>query len=236
MQFGTLKWEFRNVINMLFLSAEVSYNHMRPRILYGQSFDGILSQIITTRTKSYGESISARGIISKSFSWKNLNMGLEFSWRQGESPVLVQDDIVRYRSNSYSIEGKISVDPFKFLGLDYMVRYGENRNRQINGDKLPAVRTMVNDVSLTGTLPAGFGVYTNVHHYYNNQSVGNKSFAIADLGVYYTRKQTRFSLVWGNIFDTKNYKYSYLSSNTSFYSEYKIRPMSVMFSVRFKIL
>lgn len=82
----------------------------------------------------------------------------------------------------------------------------------------------------------GLFLSADLEHYYNNQIWGNKSFELADAELKYQLKGTVFSLKWDNVFNVRNYTYTYMSDMNRYYSAYHIRPASVLLSVRFNIL
>ena len=236
MQNAYLGYNYRNIIKMLFGGFSVSYSRYNPKVLYGNKFDGIFSEIITHKVNTYGEQISVNLRTSKGFYWKNLKIGMEATCSLGDNPLLIQDEVIRFQSESIILVGDFSLRPFSFMGLGYEGRFGEIGSRQKDRNKLPAIRTLTNNCNANFNLLFNMVLSAKIHNYYNSQAFNNKSFTLTDLELIYTRRQTRFSLEWGNIFNVQNYNYSYITSLTSYYSEYTIRPMSVIFKARFKIL
>lgn len=235
MQFGKVKFDYRDVVTMLFLGASVSYNHYSPKVLYGNKFDGILSKVITQNVDTYGETFSCNMRMSKGFFWKSLKFGFEGSWLRGNNPLLIQDEVIRFNNERISLNGDFSLRLFPFLGLSYDGKYEKSNSRREGSDKLSPIRTMTNNASAEIDFSQSIGLSANIHNYYNDKAIGNKSFTLMDFGLVYTFKQVRLSLDCTNIFNVKNYIYSYMSGLVSYYSEYKIRPMSVQLKVRFKI-
>jgi hypothetical protein len=235
-QVADMQLDYKNTSAMLFSTLSASYGRDDPRVLYGYTLNGIFSNITTRETDRYSENYSAKFYLSKSFYWKGITFSLTGKWNKSHSPLLRQDEVVKYLSESYTVSGNVKVDPFKFLTLNYDGIWYLGKGRQENGEEFPVSRTFVNNASLSVQLPLSISLNASLNHYYNNQAVGNKSFTLSNLSLDCQSKKIRYSLSCRNLFNVKSYTYSYIGDMTRFYSEYHIRPRSVMFTIRFKIL
>lgn len=232
----SFKANYKDLANMLFTSINAAYGRLKPRILYGYNMDGILSRMITRETNKSGDSWYAGFRLSKAFFWKNLNIELESAWSRNESPQLRQEEEIYYLSQTAFVTGKASMNLFKWLSLDYQGAWQWNQSWIKHGGNFPISRTLTNKATAKATVVSGLTLSGRLDHYYNNQIEGNKSFALMDMDISYKWKSTVFTLAWNNIFDIKKYTYSYTSSMNKYYSEYRIRPTSVMLKIKFKIL
>jgi hypothetical protein len=235
MQTVSFKYGYKNIFRMFFGGITVSYSHYKPEVLYGNRFNGMMIETVSQTANTYGEQFSASLRMSKGWDWKKLKIGFEAEWHRGDNPLLVQNETVRNQSENIYINGDFSLRPFSFLGLSCDGRFGESRNRQNNGNEF-SVQTATGNASASVTLPLGMELSAKMHNYYNNRAANSKWFTLAGMELVYTRWQTRFSLECDNIFNVKNYGYSVISNLTSYYSEYMIRPMSVILKVRLKII
>lgn len=232
---GTLSVDYKDVLNLFFAGLDASYTVSCPSVLYGYRLDGILARVITRDTDERGEWLNVRGRLSKSFFWKKLGMEVEGSWSQGTTPQLRQDEALKYRSQSATVRAKVSMSPFDVLSVDYegIWQWGRTWN---DGGAFPISRTWVSKASLELRILKGLFLSAGIEHYYNNQIWGNKSFELADAELKYQCGKTQFSLKWDNLFDVRNYTYTSMGDMNRYYSEYHIRPMSVLLSVRFNVL
>lgn len=230
------KVDYKNVANMLFAGINAVYSQYKPRVLYGYNLNGVLSRMTTRETDKNGNGWYTGFRLSKGFFWKNLNLELESAWSKNESPQLRQDEEVCYLSQTAFVTGKANVNLFKWLSLDYQGTWQWNQSWIKYGGHFPINRTFTNKAIATATIVSGLTLSGRLDNYYNNQIEGNKSFTLMDMTLSYKWKGTVFTLVWNNIFDIKEYTYSYTNSMNKYYSEYRIRPTSVMLKVKFKIL
>lgn len=85
-------------------------------------------------------------------------------------------------------------------------------------------------------LPQDIGISMSYYNYYTDAGEGGQSFSILNAGLQYTWKNIRFYLQWDNILDLQSYTYFRLSGLDRYCSSYRIRPSTILFKVRFKVL
>lgn len=226
---------YKDVANMFFVGWDAAYTVFSPSVLYGYRMEGILSRVITKETDEQGNFWSLTARLSKSFFWKKLGFELEGGWRQGLTPQLRQEEELKYHSQSATVRAKIHLSPASGLSVAYegIWQWGRTWN---DGGSFPVSRTWTNKASVELRILKGLFLSADLEHYYNNQIWGNKSFELADAELKYQLKGTVFSLKWDNVFNVRNYTYTYMSDMNRYYSAYHIRPASVLLSVRFNIL
>ncbi|MDE6768972.1 MAG: Plug domain-containing protein, partial [Muribaculaceae bacterium] len=234
-QYYLLGYDFKNILSMSFGGAEVSWSRQSPEVLYGSYYDGIVQRTISRRTSEKGDMISAKIHISQGFDWRRLKIGVSAIYSHYDSPLLVQDEVLRYSGNSIGVNADISLTPFKWLGLAYQGNYSQSATQQKGYDRFPWLRTVTNKASLDFTIPEGVTLSTSLYHYYNNFNDGDKSFFLLNAEARYTIKRFSFRLSCDNILNRKSYIYSSLSALTESKAIYNIRPLSVLLKIRFRI-
>lgn len=235
-QFADMQWDYKHTMAMFFSSISASYSRNDPKVLSGYTLNGILSNVTTSETDRYSENYSVKLYTSKGFYWKGLTFSLTEQWNKSHAPVLRQNEVVKYLSESYSLSGSMKIDPFNFMTLNYNGAWYLGKGKQEGGEKFPSVRTFTNNVAMSLQLPLSISLDGSLNHYYNNQALGNKSFTLSNASITYQSKKVRYSLSCQNLFNVKNYIYSYIGDMTRYYSEYYIRSRAVMFTVRLKLL
>ncbi len=234
-QHYTLGYDFKNILSMSFAGAEVSWNRQSPEVLYGSYYDGIVQRTISRRTSENGDMISAKIHASQGFDWRRLKIGASVTYSYYDSPLLVQDEVLRYSGNSIGVNADISLTPFKWLGVSYQGNYSQSATQQKGYDRFPWLRTVTNKASLDFTIPGGVTLTTSLYHYYNNFNDGDKSFLLLNAEAKYTIKRFSFTLSCDNLLNRKSYVYSNLSALTESTAIYNIRPRSVLLKIRFRI-
>lgn len=234
-QHYALKYDFKNILSMSFAGAEFSWFRQSPDVLYGSYYDGIVQRTISRRTSENSDMLSTKVYASQGFDWRRLKIGASFAYSYYDSPLLVQDDVVRYIGNSLGVNADISLTPFKWLSVSYQGNYSQSATQQKGYERFPWLRTVTNKGTLDFTIPGGITLTTSLYHYYNNFNDGDRSFLLLNAEAKYTIKRFSFTLSCDNMLNRKSYIYSSLSALTESKAIYNIRPRSVLFKIRFRI-
>ena len=234
-QHYSLGYDFKNILSMSFAGAEVFWNRQSPEVLYGSYYDGIVQRTISRRTSENVDMISAKIHASQGFDWRRLKIGTSFAYSYYDSPLLVQDAVVRYTGNTLGVNADISLTPFKWLSVSYQGYYSQSATQQKGYDRFPWLRTVTNKASLDFTIPGGVTLTTSLYHYYNNFNDGDRSFILLNAEAKYTIKRFSFTLSCDNLLNRKSYLYSGLSALTESKAIYNLRPRSVLLKIRFRI-
>lgn len=236
MSSASLSLSYKNVIEMLFASGEICYNHYQRAGIYAQNFDGILSETQVVMHSNGGYKVSVNGKISKGFDWKSLVFNVEASWGKSINDHMRQDKLVNYNSQWTNISGSAYMKPVKWLLTDFEILWGLSKGKTSSGESFKPIQSLIQQITIDLSLPHNINFTGSVERYYNSAIQGNKNFTLADLGFDYVYKKIRFSVDWTNIFNTKEYISASYNAMNSYYSEYDIRQMALMFKVRFKLL
>ena len=235
-QHYSLKYDFKNILSMSFAGAEVAWFRQSPDVLYGSYYDGIVQHTISRRTSENSDMLSAKVHASQGFDWRRLKIGASFTYSYYDSPLLVQDAVVRYTGNSLGVNADISMTPFKWLSVLYQGNYSQSATQQKGHERFPWLRTVTNKGTLDFTIPGGVTLTTSLYHYYNNFNDGDRSFLLLNAEAKYTIKRFSFTLTCDNLLNRKSYVYSSLSALTESKAIYNIRPPSIILKIRFRIL
>ncbi len=234
-QHYALKYDFKNILSMSFVGAEVAWYRQSPEVLYGSYYDGIVQHTISRRTSENSDMLSAKVHACQGFDWRSLKIGASCTYSYYDSPLLVQDAVVRYTGNSLGVNADISMTPFKWLSASYQGIYSQSATRQKGHEKFPWLRTVTNKGTLDFTIPGGVTLTASLYHYYNNFNDGDRSFFLLNAEAKYTIKRFSFTLSCDNLLNRKSYVYSSLSALTESKAIYNIRPRSILLKIRFRI-
>lgn len=231
----TLSYDYKNIVSMLFFGVDAGWTHNRPDVLYGSYYDGISERITSMKTDEKMDMLSAKLRASKGFDWKRLKIGAECSYSYYDSPILLQNEIVRYHGNSLNAKLDVSLTPFQWLSFSYDGSYYQSQTRMKTGEDMPLLRTVSNNASLEFYLPYDITLGASASHYYNNLNNDDASFLLGEANIKYTYKRWSFTLSCDNIFNKKSYVYSTSNGLTENTSIYHIRPRSILFKIRCRI-
>lgn len=231
----SLKYDFKNILSMSFAGAEVMWNRQSPEVLYGSYYDGIVQHTISRRTSENSDMLSAKVHASQGFDWRRLKIGASVTYSYFDSPLLVQNDVLRYTGNSLGINADISLTPSKWMAVSYQGNYSQSATQPKGGERFPWLRTVTNKCTLDFTIPGGVTLSTSLYHYYNNFNDGDRSFLLLNAEAKYSIKHFSFTLSCDNLLNRKTYVYSNLSALTESRAIYNIRPRSILLKIRFRI-
>ena len=231
----SLKYDFKNILSMSFAGAEVAWYRQSPDVLYGSYYDGIVQHTISRRTSENSNMLSAKVHASQGFDWRRLKIGASITYSYYDSPLLVQNDVLRYTGNSLGVNADISLTPFKWLAVSYQGNYSQSATQPKRGERFPWLRAVSNKGTLDFTIPGGVTLSTSLYHYYNNFIDGDRSFLLLNAVAKYTIKRFSFTLSCDNLLNRKTYVYSNLSALTESRAIYNIRPRSILLKIRFRI-
>lgn len=233
--YNSLSYKFKNILSMSFAGIDLSWQRQSPEVLYGSYYDGLVQRTISQRTSEAGDMFSAKIHASQGFDWRRLKIGASVSYSYYDNPLLVQNQVVRYTSNSIGTNADISVSPFNWLAASWEGNYYQTASRQEGHDPMSWLRTVTNKASLDFTIPGGITLKTSVYHYYNNFNDGDKSFVLLNAEARYSIKRFSFTLVCDNLLNRRTYLYSSQAALTESRSVYEIRPRSVLLKIRCRI-
>jgi len=104
-----------------------------------------------------------------------------------------------------------------------------------SGSKLDPIVNYIDAATLNFTLTNSLILSLGVEYYDTHKKNQNQSFYLLDAGLSYTWNRIRFTLDYNNILNTTDYVNAYYGSLNSYYTEYRIRPASILLQARFKL-
>ena len=231
----TLSYDYKNIVSMLFFGVDAGWTHNRPDVLYGSYYDGISERITSIKSNETMDVVSAKLRASKGFDWKKLKVGAVCGYSYYDSPILLQNEIIRYNGNSLSAKLDITLTPFQWLSFSYYGSYYQSQTQMKTSGDMPILRTISNNASLEFYFPYDITLGASASHYYNNLNNDDGSFLLGEANIKYTYKRWSFTLSCDNIFNKKSYVYSISNGLTEDTSIYHIRPRSILLKIRCRI-
>lgn len=231
----TVSYDYRNVVAMLFLGADISWVHNRPDVLYGSYYDGIAEKITSRRTGETADVLSARLRASKGLDWKRMKIGFEYGYSYYDSPLLLQNEIIRYNGHRINTKLDFNFNPFSWMAFSYNGTFYRSQTRMQGGGEMPVLKTSTNHAQIEIYLPCEITLGAGISHHYNNLNQDDKSFLLGEANIKYTYKRWSFTLSADNLFNRKTYVYSTSDELTENTSIYHIRPRNVLLKIRCRI-
>jgi hypothetical protein len=234
-QQGGLKFSYKDIIRFLFTNIEFRYNHYRNEVMYAQEFEGAMMKISAVELENTGNYFSVTARAGKGFNWKKLSINAEASWGKGVTPQLRQDSLIEYKNQGINANMTLSLSLTKKLQFANKSSWSSVSGSTDAGEKLEPIVSFIDAATINYILPNGLIFSFGMEYYDTRTGSSKQNFYLLDAGITYTWKRVRFTLDYNNILNTKEYVYAYYGTLSSYYSEYRIRPASILLSARFKL-
>ncbi len=229
------------------MSASFSYKHTR----HGLFANGMVMQSwthvpYTMAQQLYGDYVvysyadakndskmfMALGNIGKTLDFMRGSCNVNGSFSRNESQLLSQSQGVNSVSTGWSVGGKISGSPSRWLNFDYRIDYSDSR-LTMNGLHASWLSTMENELSLT-IVPHRKWQWTISGEHYRNELTENnyKNVVMLDTKLtYQLNKRIELSAGLTNILDKRSYNYTTYSELSSFESRRQLRGRELLISI-----
>lgn len=231
----SLSYDYRNILSMWFAGLDMGFTHYSPNVLYGASYQGEKELIISRPTNEAADSYTVSLRSSKGWDWAKTKLSVNATYKHLDSPLLIQDQIVRYLSNSSYLSMSLYAMPLHWMAIDYSNSWYIIKSRMKLGSSVPTQKTFKSKLAFNFFIAKALSLNMNFAYYYNNRNEKDKSFILSNADASYAIKRWNFTLVVDNLWNQKQYINSFsteLQENTTIY---RIRPRSVLLKVRYRI-
>jgi hypothetical protein len=231
---------FKNPLKSRFFNAYYSFGSTLSNRLYSSQVDagGAVTTVALdqdNRALTHSLSASASQFISP---WKT-NLSVQASGSLRQQPQVLNGELTQTSTRSATAGFKMSVSAFDWGSLDYNAVLTALRSAVADG---PAATTaLVQEHHASASLfPVGGHQLTLSADYFDSRGPAPAVRAVfADLLYRYALptkgRKVDFELRWSNIFDTRQYQYSFVSPFQLAQTTYQLRPMQVLASVRMSL-
>lgn len=231
----SISYNYRNILSMWFGGIDLGLTHYKPNVLYGASYEGAKELITSQSTSETANSYTVSLRSSKGWDWAKSKLDIIANYKHFDSPLLIQDQVVRCLGNSYNIGISLYAMPWRWLSLDYANNWFMSKSRMKHGAAVPALSTLRSKIALSLIITKALSVNFNLAYYYNNRNKSDKSFLLSNAEASYAVKRWHFTLLVDNLWNRNRYISSYSSQLQENTIIYKIRPRSVLLKLRYRI-
>ncbi|WP_375416623.1 hypothetical protein [uncultured Hymenobacter sp.] len=230
---------FKNPLKSLFFNASYSFSSTLNNQLIS-SVVGTNGALTTVALDQDNRRLthSLVSSVSKFISpWKT-NLSLQIVGSASQQPQVLNEVLARTRSQSLTTSFKASVSAFEWGSLEYNASLTALRSRVADAPAQPLVLLQDHHAVLS-VFPVGRHQVSLAADYYASQGPSPTVRAVfADLTYRYvlpTARKIDLEVRWSNVFDTRQYQYSYVSQFILAQSTYQLRPAQVLASVRLSL-
>ncbi|MEZ7874614.1 MAG: carboxypeptidase-like regulatory domain-containing protein [Bacteroidales bacterium] len=226
---------YGNAILSLFGSIEGTYWKNKSNTMYGTQYTGTLSKIESFNIDNISQGYRLNGKISKRFDGIATTITLTGGFNRSYRDVLRQGTVMNteYTILNTGIDlGTRLGEAFRF---NYIADYSLS-NSKISNNNLLSINIFSQKTDLNFIIAKKLTFKIAGEHYYNGSVSGNnRSMLFLDASANYKTKKFEYTLEARNLFNTKNFNSAFYNEVTSYIFNYQLRPLSVIFKIKFSI-
>ena len=191
----SLSYDYRNILSMWFAGLDMGFTHYSPNVLYGASYQGEKELIISRPTNEAADSYTVSLRSSKGWDWAKTKLSVNATYKHLDSPLLIQDQIVRYLSNSSYLSMSLYAMPLHWMAIDYSNSWYIIKSRMKLGSSVPTQNTFKSKLAFNFFIAKALSLNMNFAYYYNNRNEKDKSFILSNAEASYAIKRWNFTFL-----------------------------------------
>ena len=226
---------YRNVLKMLFANANLSVSRQERHRVLEQNFIGDYILNFYSPEDAKTDRISIGGSVSKGIRSIDGVVAFYPSFSHNESNLKRNGTKIPYKSDNYSLRGKINSQAFRWCDLTYEASYAYNQS-QTKGQNHTSYSRFSESFTTAFSLFKPLQLNLLFEHYLNELNPGTyKNFVFSDISASYLfRDRWELALEIKNLFNERNYSYFIESESSTFYQNYRIRPRDILLNATYR--
>ena len=229
-----LDMSYSNPASALFASADVSYFRSIRSQTVNNLYEGdsFIAEAIERDNVSSG--LSANGRVSKRFSAISTAISLNGGWSRNWSETMVQGEVTPVTMDKYNVGGSLNSNIGRYVIFDYSGSYSVH---SVDGyNSVDPVGTLKQNVALNFVICKRVLMNVGAEHYFCGEIQGeDRNMVFMNASASYKFKRFEFILEGRNLLDKRSFSAIEYSDTFCYAYAYKLRPLSVMFKVRFSL-
>lgn len=225
---------YSNPMNSLFASADVSYFRSSMSQTMNNLYEGdsFIAEAIDRNNVSSG--LSANGRASKRFCAISTSVSLNGGWSSNWSETMVQGEVTPVRMDSYNVGANVNSNIGKYVILDYSGTYSAH---SVDGyNVMEPVGALRQSGALNFVIARRVLLNVGAEHYFCGEIEGDdRNMVFMNASASYKFRRFELILEGRNLLDKRSFSAIEYSNTFSYAYAYELRPLSVMFKVRFSL-
>ena len=229
-----LDMSYSNPASALFASADVSYFRSSRSQTVNNLYEGdsFIAKAIERDNVSSG--LSANGRVSKRFSAISTTISLNGGWSRSWSETMVQGEVTPVTMDRYNVGGSLNSNIGRYVIFDYSGSYSVH---SVDGyNSVDPVGTLKQNAALNFVIAKRVLMNVGAEHYFCGEIQGeDRNMVFMNASASYKFKRFEFILEGRNLLDKRSFSAIEYSDTFCYAYAYELRPLSVMFKVRFSL-
>lgn len=226
---------YGDALHALFFSADAMWWRTKSNVTYGTEYIGTLSRTVATVADNISSGVNFSGRISKRFSSISTTVSLQGGWGRTWSSYMRQG--VLMPSEYYMASAGIKVDSriAKPVLLSYKGDYTRSAGRNSNA-AFPPIDAFRQNLRFDFVIRDKVTVGVGGEHYFNAAIESkDRNMFFADASVSFRYGRLEYILEGHNLLNTGFFSSSLYKDMTGYLYRTRLRPLSVLFKVRFSL-
>lgn len=232
---------YADALLSLFGSVKADYRRNDSNLMYGTEYFSSLSRVRTYDIQNTSQGWGIEGKIEKRFNVISTTAGIPVGYRRNLMDILRQGTITNTAIWSLPVGLEVSSRLAANAFLEYYARYvrsgseilGENNEQT---DALKAINALHQRLRLDFVFFKRVTLKISGEHYLNDAiSSGSRNIFFLDASLKLKAKKIEYILEGRNLLDNNFYNQRLWSDVTNYQYNYLLRPVTVMFKIRFNL-
>lgn len=231
-----LKFTYNDIVNALFANVTAEYRNFYQDLMYDTMYSGILNRTVAHDIPHDNTQVLVDANIEKRFSRLSGSAKLRASWTRTWADYLRQGTLISTLGDR--VEAGLSLDArlFETALLSYHTDFGYVRSLSSSVGGHWNVITLQQLLSCSILLGEHVVVRISGRHFLNNQMEGDgRNLFFLDASFSYKNRQMEYAVEGRNLTNMLEYHMTALTGTSYYTYTYRLRPLSVVFAVRFSL-
>ena len=230
---ASFETSYSSAVYAFFVNGMIAYSKTGNELTYGTIYNGDFVTIKQYDIRNESDVTTLSLNASKRFQSLSTTIKAGVDASESHYQYLRQEKLMPVRRRTISANWSIDSRIGKSVLLSYSGRYSDAESRFDESSKTN-IKTLNQMLSTSFLIGRHLIVRGSFRHYFNNRNEGaQKNLCFVDMGLTYTARRIEYSLKAANLLNTKTYLTTNFSTNTVYSTEYDLRPVSILLSIKF---
>ena len=230
---ASFETSYSSAVYAFFVNGMIAYSKTGNELTYGTIYNGDFVTIKQYDIRNESDVTTLSLNASKRFQSISTTIKAGVDASESHYQYLRQEKLMPVRRRTISANWSIDSRIGKSVLLSYSGRYSDVESRFDESSKTN-IKTLNQMFSTSFLIGRHLIVRGSFRHYFNNRNEGaQKNLCFVDMGLTYTARRIEYSLKAANLLNTKTYLTTNFSTNTVYSTEYDLRPVSILLSIKF---
>ena len=226
---------YSNAVHAFFVNGRIAYSKTGNEITYGTVYNGDFTTVKQYDIRNESDVTTLSLNASKRFQSISTTVKAGIDASESHYQYLRQDILMSVTRRTFSADWGIDSRLGQSVLISYTGRYSDGESR-FDGSSTASIKTMNQLLSMSFLLGQHLIAKGSFRHYFNDKNEGaQKNLCFVDAGLSYVAGRMEYTLSANNLLNTKTYSTTTFSTNTIYSTEYELRPVSILLSVKFSL-